>query len=126
VHHQLDARWHKNITPWAIRNAIRILPIAEQCVPILYVEPLSLSCMHSVANAFRKEFRDTSSSLDPAIRPAGYEFIPVDAHVPVLNIPGLFKHPRRTLSNAVIQGSLDEARRGYHEIFKDLIQSLHG
>jgi hypothetical protein len=53
--------------------------------------------------------------------------ISVDAHIPIANITGLpDKSGKRTLSSAVMQGSFDPGRRTYDDIFKDLIQSLHG
>jgi len=88
---------------------------------------MSFSYQHSVANAFRKEFNDLSGSIDPKIRTAGYEHVPIDVHIPVLDIPRLpDKSDRQILSNAVIQGSFDVSRRDYPAIFQELNQSLHG
>ncbi|KAJ7928860.1 hypothetical protein B0H13DRAFT_2544704 [Mycena leptocephala] len=66
-----------------------------------------------------------SEHSDPAIRSAGYEYIPVDVHVPVLDLPAAVDpRPTRILSDAVIQGSFDTARRDYLEIFSELKESL--
>jgi hypothetical protein len=53
--------------------------------------------------------------------------VPVDAHIPILNLSGLpDKSGRKVLSSAVIQGSFDPVRRAYFDILKDLIRNLHG
>ncbi|KAF8206217.1 hypothetical protein K438DRAFT_1816815, partial [Mycena galopus ATCC 62051] len=104
VHNFRDDSWQRWITQWAQRNAIRILPISEH-----------------VAAAFK------SGILTPQryIRSAGYEYIPVDVHVPVLDIPVAVDHsPSRILSDAVIQGSFSTDRRDYLEIFAELKESL--
>jgi len=60
-------------------------------------------------------------------RTAGYEHISVDAHIPVLGLPGLpDRSPKQILSNAVIQGTFNPERRAYGDIFGDLIRSLQG
>ncbi|KIM83634.1 hypothetical protein PILCRDRAFT_431704 [Piloderma croceum F 1598] len=110
AHNQGDQNWHRYITPWARRNAIRILAISEH-----------------VSNAFWKEFKYVSASVDPVLRSAGYELVLVDAHIPILNLSELpDKSGRKVLSSAVIQGSFDPVRRAYFDIFKDLIRNLHG
>ncbi|KAJ7928846.1 hypothetical protein B0H13DRAFT_2652777 [Mycena leptocephala] len=73
------------------RNAIRILPISEH-----------------VAAAFRRSFLINADSPDASIRSAGYEYIPVDVHVPVLDVPGPFYTDRRD----------------YLEIFSELKESF--
>ncbi|KAJ7261791.1 hypothetical protein B0H12DRAFT_1013318 [Mycena haematopus] len=108
VHNVRDYPWQRSITPWSQRNAIRILPISEH-----------------VAAAFRRSFLISADSHDATIRSAGYEYIPVDAHVPVLDIPVAVDHnPFRILSDAVIQGSFAKDRRDYVEIFAELKESL--
>lgn len=76
-----------------------------------------------------------SDSADPAIRSAGYEYVKVDVHAPVLNLTGLeIFHPsesgarrrNRRLSRAVIQGTIESQRRDYERVLKDLTQALHG
>ena len=124
----MDDNWHRNLDPWAKRNAIRILPIAKQCVPPStdFASCLSSSCVFSVADAFRNEFKNLSDSLDLKQHTAGYEVIPVDVHVPILNLPDLpDKSGRKILSTAGIQGSFGD-RRVYDVIFQDLNRSLHG
>ncbi|KAJ7761986.1 hypothetical protein DFH07DRAFT_739565 [Mycena maculata] len=112
VHNIHDTAWQQWITPWSRRNAIRILPISEH-----------------VAVAFRQSFLIKSDSSDASIRLAGYEYIPVDVHVPILDLP--FPADQRTsniLSDAVIQGSFTTARRDYvgsfQEMFAELKESL--
>lgn len=82
----------------------------------------------SVGNAFRQIFWGLSISADSvSLRTAGFEHIPIDVHVPILDLPGLPKtHNTGVLSNAVIQGSFSVARRAYSEIFQELIQCLNG
>jgi hypothetical protein len=59
------------------------------------------------------------------MRLAGYEHIPVDVHVPVLDIPAPVDHsPSPILSDAVVQGSFSSDRRDYLEIFAELKESL--
>jgi hypothetical protein len=91
------------------------------------ITPLLLSCIYSVATAYRKSCKDLAGSLDPKLHSAGYGLVPVDVHVPILDIPQLpDKSGRSILSNAVIQGTFDGGRRAYSDIFKDLIKHLHG
>jgi hypothetical protein len=110
VHHAGDDGWHHHIGSWARRNTIRLLPIAEH-----------------VGNAFRQIFEVLSiSSESVASRTAGFEHIPIDVHVPILDLPRLPEmYEPRVLSNAVIQGSFSFSRRAYSEIFQELIQCLH-
>ncbi|KAJ7849783.1 hypothetical protein B0H13DRAFT_1644880 [Mycena leptocephala] len=108
VHNVLDVSWQRQIAPWSQRNAIRVLSISEH-----------------VATAFKRSFLINADSSDPSIRSAGYEYIPVDVHVPVLDLPAAVDpRPTRILSDAVIQGSFDTARRDYLEIFSELKESL--
>jgi len=109
VHNRNDDYWHHLIIPWARRNAIRLLPLSQH-----------------VARSFKKEFSDFAGSADPILRSAGYDLVPVDAHVPMLDLPRFSHKPRnQTLSNVVIQGGFDWNRRSYGDIFKNLNRSLH-
>ncbi|KAJ7170873.1 hypothetical protein C8R43DRAFT_875713 [Mycena crocata] len=108
VHNAMDEPWQRWIPEWAHRDAIRILPISEH-----------------VAAAFRRNFLINADSLDASTRWAGYEHIPVDVHVPVLDVPIPEDHkPARILSDAVIQGTFSTDRRDYLEIFAELTESL--
>lgn len=93
-------------------------------VPI--IDPL-LIIMRSVGATFKNRFDEFAENKNPNVSSVGWENIPIDAHYPVLNIPGISdKATDRTLIKAVIQGSFDYNRRDYANIFSDLIQSLHG
>lgn len=86
-----------------------------------------LSFILSVANAFRASYRRLASDPDPLIYSAGYEYIPIDVHVhilDILNLPAL--DPTRTLLNAVIQGFLDSHWRDYERIIHRLLEYIHG
>ncbi|KAI8984936.1 hypothetical protein BD414DRAFT_489771 [Trametes punicea] len=108
VHNVADTNWQQHIPYWARRSAIRLLPIADH-----------------VAKAFRDKFAVQAESPEPLLYTAGYDYIPVDVHVPVLDIPNLPVKPYpRHLEKAVIQGTLDSNRRDYPRVFKDLISSL--
>lgn len=81
----------------------------------------------SVAQAFRDNFQKQARSADLVLNTAGLEYIPIDFHVPILdvkNLPDL--SPRRMLANAVIQGSFDNNRRDYTNILSELNASVHG
>ncbi|KAH9476941.1 hypothetical protein JR316_0010857 [Psilocybe cubensis] len=109
VHNALDDGWHGYISEWSRRNAIRVLTISEH-----------------VARSFRSKFQNNARSADPALKLAALEYIPVDFHIPILDLqhfPEL--SPTRMLSNAVIQGSFDSNRRDYTRIFSELNASLH-
>lgn len=81
----------------------------------------------SVAKTFRRTFSEHADSTDSAIYTAGYENIPVDVHVPILDIHNLpLKALSRTLSCVVIQGTFSVERRDYLHFFADLITSLRG
>ena len=72
-------------------------------------------------------FDQLADSAESTLSIAGYENIPIDVHVPVLDIPFLPpKTVTRSLSKAVIQGTFDTRRRDYPHVFADLISSLHG
>ena len=92
-----------------------------------FITSISLSSICSVARAFRKEFKDLAGSADPILRSAGYELVPVDAHVPILDLRRFSNKPRnQILSNVAIQGGFDWNRRFYGDIFGDLNRSLQG
>jgi hypothetical protein len=75
----------------------------------------------SVAKGFRHSF-DLEAERDLG---AGYEYIPIDVHVPILDIPDLPGHSaQRIPSNIVIQGSFATDRRDYLHFFEELIASL--
>ncbi|KAI1788969.1 hypothetical protein LXA43DRAFT_974565 [Ganoderma leucocontextum] len=108
VHNIEDTRWQVHITHWARRDAIRLLPIADH-----------------VKNAFRDKFGAIADSSDPGLYTAGYQHIPINVHVPILEIADLpiKPHPRQ-LVHAVIQGTLVADRRDYLRVFDELIASL--
>lgn len=81
----------------------------------------------SVGRTFHSMFEDRCRNPDPVLNSASLEYIPIDFHVPILDISGLPSlSMNRTLSNAVIQGSFELARRDYSRIFDELLKSLHG
>jgi hypothetical protein len=81
----------------------------------------------SVAKAFRRSFQEQGSSSDPRLYSAGLEYIPIDVHVPVLDVQNIPELPEmRMLSNAVVQGFFDPGRRDYEMIFRVLAQHIHG
>ncbi|PPQ87891.1 hypothetical protein CVT25_001233 [Psilocybe cyanescens] len=110
VHNVRDEAWQPMIQEWSRRDAIRLLPISQH-----------------VGKTFMKKFEDIARSTDLSIKSAGYEYIPIDAHIPIIDIPDLPDLPatNRLFSNAVIQGSFDSSRRDYDRIFADLNRSLH-
>ncbi|TFK88374.1 hypothetical protein K466DRAFT_489070 [Polyporus arcularius HHB13444] len=109
VHHVQDTSWQSHITYWARRDAIRLLPIADH-----------------VAEGFREKFAGLADSPEPILYSAGYQYIPVDVHVPILDVRNLPSRPLpRHLSKVAIQGSINPVRRDYHRIFRELIASLH-
>lgn len=80
----------------------------------------------SVGRTFRARFRELADSADPETFNALYEYIDIDVHVPVLNLPEYGQRRRAAkLSRAAIQGSFTQTRRDYSRIFSDLIASLH-
>ncbi|KAI0750671.1 hypothetical protein C8Q80DRAFT_1100193 [Daedaleopsis nitida] len=109
VHNVEDIGWQSDIPHWARRGAIRLLPIADH-----------------VAHSFQDKFAALADSPDPTVYTAGYQHIPIDVHVPILDVQSLpMKQNPRHLSKAVIQGTLTSDRRDYRRIFKELIASLH-
>ncbi|KAF4571606.1 hypothetical protein EYR36_008948 [Pleurotus pulmonarius] len=108
VHHVLDTAWQPRIAEWSRRGAIRLLPISNH-----------------VAQGFRRSFNELADSKDSQIREAGYEYIPIDVHVPILDVPRLPQTlADKVLSKAVIQGSFNMDRRDYARLFDDLKVSL--
>lgn len=109
AHNIADTAWQDHIADWSRRGAIRLLPLGEH-----------------VKGAFRTKFDALADSTEPLLYTAAYEHIPIDVHIPVLDVPNLpEKDPRRTLAKAVIQGSFDTSRRDYYRFFDEMIQSLH-
>lgn len=54
-----------------------------------------------------------------------FEYIDIDVHAPVLQLPEYAERPRRSLpSRAVIQGNFQVDRRDYPHIFEDLLAAL--
>jgi len=83
--------------------------------------------LYSVARTFRKKFQSIARNSDLRLGSAGYEHIPVDTHVPILDIHNpTALSPNRVLSNVVIQGSFEMDRRDYARIFSQLNASLYG
>ncbi|KAJ7247133.1 hypothetical protein B0H12DRAFT_1020834 [Mycena haematopus] len=108
VHNGPEASPQETLESFSRRNTIRILAISDH-----------------VAAAQRRALLARADSLDAPVRSAGYEDIPIDVHVPVLDIPvSVDKRPARILSNAVIQGNFAHERRDYRNFFADLIESL--
>ncbi|KAH6914690.1 hypothetical protein BKA70DRAFT_1368586 [Coprinopsis sp. MPI-PUGE-AT-0042] len=107
VHNMQDEGWQENIPHWSRRNAIRLLPISPH-----------------VGKSFREKFLQLSRDPSPILRSAGYEYIPIDAHIPLLDIPDIPSLPERALSNVAIQGSFERVRRDYTNVFAELVQSV--
>ncbi|GJE84823.1 hypothetical protein PsYK624_008990 [Phanerochaete sordida] len=106
VHNVLDTRWQGHTDDWARREALRVVTLGEH-----------------VGKSFQKIFQSAADQLGDG---GGQEYIPVDMHTPVLDVPNLpVKSANRSLSRAVIQGSFDTSRRDYYDFFNELIASLH-
>ncbi|PPQ76793.1 hypothetical protein CVT24_011336 [Panaeolus cyanescens] len=70
IHNVRDEHWQPHITEWARRGAIRFLPISQH-----------------VADSFKSLLLTRADNThDPALRLAGYEYIKLDTHVPILNL----------------------------------------
>ncbi|PPR07644.1 hypothetical protein CVT24_006546 [Panaeolus cyanescens] len=70
IHDVRDEHWQSHITEWARRGAIRFLPISQH-----------------VANSFKSVLLTRADNTrNPTIRLAGYEYLKVDTHVPILNL----------------------------------------
>jgi len=110
VHNFRDDMWQRYITPWAARGAIRLLPIANH-----------------VGKSFRSRFKQLADNPDPELLNAMYEYINIDIHTPVLDLPNYgVRSSGDKISRAVIQGNFDPTRRDYTHIFKDLLDALRG
>jgi hypothetical protein len=105
---------------------------------------------------YRQNFKELADRSDAETYTAMYEYIPIDVHAPVLELPDLvpmteaeagldseidanghvegasdegvpYSRTRSTtLSRAVIQGNLESARRDYEHTFRDLLALLKG
>lgn len=127
VHNVKDTNWQIHITDWARRGAIQLLTIAEQYAYSLTYCCIVLIMSVSVKASFRRVFNQHADSANRTLYTAGYEHIPIDVHVPILDLPGLpVKDQNRILSKVVIQGTFDVGRRDYPNFFADLVRSLHG
>ena len=85
----------------------------------------SKPCPCSVVKTFRRLFDERAGSFNPNLNSAGYEHVPIDVFVPILDMPDMPElPPTRMLSNAVIQGSLNPGRRHYDVVFNDLTEAL--
>ncbi|EKM59533.1 uncharacterized protein PHACADRAFT_250101 [Phanerochaete carnosa HHB-10118-sp] len=106
VHNVQDTPWQANIGEWSRRGAIRLVTLGEH-----------------VGKSFRNMFEEIA---EEPLGGGGYEYIPIDLHIPVLDVSGLpAKSANRSLARAVIQGSFDTTRRSYYNFFDELIRSLH-
>ncbi|KAI0699808.1 hypothetical protein BC835DRAFT_1267341 [Cytidiella melzeri] len=109
IHNTEDLRWQAHIPEWSRRGALRLVTLGDH-----------------VGATFKNRFDEFAESKDLHIFSSGYASIPIDSHYPVLDLPDLpEKSYTRTLSKAVIQGSFDQNRRDYANIFTELIASLH-
>jgi hypothetical protein len=83
----------------------------------------------SVGRTFRKTLNERADSAQAELYTAGLAYVPIDVHVPILDIPHLPVgdfDPSRMLTRAVIQGSFALDRRDYTAFFAEMISSLHG
>src|SRR5262245_32898800 len=86
------------------------------------ISPLSFS----VARGARRALDAMADSKDPSTRLAGFEYVKIDTHIPILDLPIEARNRSNSsrLSNAVIQGLVVINVRDYLGIFDDLIASL--
>lgn len=85
------------------------------------------TCSYSVASAFDAHFKEVADWTGFPPNSTMYEYIKIDVHAPVLDLPEFGKRPtQRSLSRAVIQGNIELVRRDYYEILRDLSRSLNG
>ncbi|KAG7451292.1 uncharacterized protein BT62DRAFT_1000533 [Guyanagaster necrorhizus] len=105
VHDVTEETWQPAITKWTRRNAIRFLPISEQ-----YMD-----------SEDRLKYWRTATTR--RFDPQGTNNLPINVHVPVLDLGDAPDRGFRTLSNVVIQGSFSKNRRDYGCVF-DLLESL--
>ena len=84
-----------------------------------------ISFPNSVGRAFRAHFREMADSADPDLYAALFEYIDIDVHAPVLDLPEYGQRSRPgVLSRTVIQGNFQVDRRDYPHIFADLLNAL--
>lgn len=97
--------------------------VASTSINPTFLTKLSHTC--SVGHAFRARFLELADSTDPEIYNAMYEYIDIDVHAPVLDLPEYIERPKRLKpSKVVIQGNFQSDRRDYPHIFEDLIEAL--
>ncbi|KAF8332974.1 hypothetical protein F5887DRAFT_986203 [Amanita rubescens] len=108
VHHAENRLFEVNIHEWSRRNALRVLTISKH-----------------VQRTLHQIFQTKASDHSPLIASSGLEYVPVNVHIPILNVSIERQQSPPLLSNAVIQGSLSVGRRDYLTIFDDLVKSLH-
>ena len=133
VHNAKDMDWRRWVPYWSRRHAIRLIAIGDQCVlPHLslsnFQRPRRLigATPHSVAKAFLHMFAEAADSREPTLSASDFEHVPVDVHIPLLDIPNPpVKTSPRHLTKAVIQGKFEMERRDYARIFQELIDSLN-
>lgn len=78
-----------------------------------------------VGRAFRTKLREVADKPDPHSYDALLEFVDIDVHVPVLDLPEYgTRSTSSKVSRAAIQGSFQLARRDYANVFRDLIAEL--
>ncbi|KAF9533596.1 hypothetical protein CPB83DRAFT_845535 [Crepidotus variabilis] len=107
AHHIKDERTYVKVEEWASRGALRYLTLSEHVSKAMYTH-------------VRQKYNE-SSPLFPLS-----EKLKVDVHIPILPLvdtPRERLSPRK-LSNVVIQGLLEAARRNYKTIMEDLTRAL--
>jgi hypothetical protein len=131
VHHAQND-WQTRIPDWSRRDSIRLLPISEQwasnVLSGIFNNESDLTTT-SVGRTFRKTLNERADSAQAELYTAGLAYVPIDVHVPILDIPHLPVgdfDPSRMLTRAVIQGSFALDRRDYTAFFAEMISSLHG
>lgn len=134
VHNAKDMDWRRWVPYWSRRHAIRLVAIGDQYVLSFFYPPSltnlsadsSVLTSHSVAKAFLHMFAEAADSREPTLSASDFEHVPVDVHIPLLDIPNLpVKTSPRHLTKAVIQGKFEMERRDYARIFQELIDSLN-
>lgn len=87
--------------------------------------PLDFNRKNRVGRAFRTKLREVADKPDPHSYDALLEFVDIDVHVPVLDLPEYgTRSTSAKVSRAAIQGSFQLARRDYVNVFRDLIAEL--
>ncbi len=78
-----------------------------------------------LGQSFRKRFKLLADNPDPELLNAMYEYVPIDVHVPVLDLPDYgVRSTADKLTRVVVQGNFDPTRRDYTHTFKDLLDAL--